>query len=281
MDDLLQQGIKMYRDGRRDEARKIFITVVKQSPDNERAWGWMYDVSDVDKEKIYCLRQMLRINPKNEKAGKLLNQLTAQSSTEAPLFTQESPRSKQVNSPKPTAKSKGFNIWIISAVAIFSVIVCSCFFGIYLLNSGAQTSTNVAEPQLDEIQTYLLKVSPLTKSFYSLNEEFKNEIIQMDNNPNLFYDQTWRNQVNSTLSKIQAKAIELESIEPVPQQLIKLDGYLDQAASENKMLVSNYKQYLSGNYEDTTYLLKVVENINNSNTFIDLANEEMKKYSTP
>jgi hypothetical protein len=38
MDDLLQQGIIAYKAGKRDETRKIFISVVKQSPGNERAW---------------------------------------------------------------------------------------------------------------------------------------------------------------------------------------------------------------------------------------------------
>jgi len=61
MDDLLKQGITAYREGRREEAREIFITVVKQDPDNFRAWGWMYDVSKNEKERIHCLRQMARL----------------------------------------------------------------------------------------------------------------------------------------------------------------------------------------------------------------------------
>src|SRR3972149_2548777 len=84
MNDLLQQGITAYKAGKRDEARKIFITVVKQNPENEHAWGWMYNVSGNDKERIYCLKQMLRINPKNEKANQLLNQLLTLSSV-APM----------------------------------------------------------------------------------------------------------------------------------------------------------------------------------------------------
>jgi len=35
MDDLLQQGITAYKAGKRDEARNIFITVVRQSPDSQ------------------------------------------------------------------------------------------------------------------------------------------------------------------------------------------------------------------------------------------------------
>ena len=56
MDDLLQPGITAYKAGKRDEARKFFIIIVKQSPDNERAWGWMYDTSGDDSERIYCLK---------------------------------------------------------------------------------------------------------------------------------------------------------------------------------------------------------------------------------
>jgi hypothetical protein len=77
MDDLLQQGITAYKAGKRDEARKIFIAFIKQNPESERGWGWMYDVSGEDKERIYCLQQMLRINPKQEKAKQLLDQLLA------------------------------------------------------------------------------------------------------------------------------------------------------------------------------------------------------------
>ena len=73
--DQLQQGIEAYKAGKRDEARKVFISIVKKGPDNERAWGRLYDVSNNDQERAQCLRQILRINPKNEKAKEFLNQL--------------------------------------------------------------------------------------------------------------------------------------------------------------------------------------------------------------
>jgi hypothetical protein len=95
MDDLLQQGILAYKAGKREEARKIFVSVVKQFPENERAWAWMYQVSVNDKERIYCLKQMLRINPKNEKPSQLLNQLLAPSL--APIV--QPPAPNQVNTP--------------------------------------------------------------------------------------------------------------------------------------------------------------------------------------
>jgi micrococcal nuclease len=76
MNELLQQGIAAYKAGKRDQARKIFISVLKQDPESERAWGWMYIASGNDEERIFCLKQILRINPKNEKAAQLLKKFS-------------------------------------------------------------------------------------------------------------------------------------------------------------------------------------------------------------
>lgn len=112
MDDLLQQGITAYKAGKREEARKIFIAVVKQNPENELAWGWMYQTSNNDKERIYCLKQMLRINPKNDKPSQLLNELLSPPPAPTPppaltpppaptpLLAPISPPPSQVNSPR-------------------------------------------------------------------------------------------------------------------------------------------------------------------------------------
>jgi len=75
MDNFLQQGITAFRAGKKDDARKLFIAAVKQNPNDENSWGWMYSVANNDKERTECLKQMLRINPMNEKANKLLNEL--------------------------------------------------------------------------------------------------------------------------------------------------------------------------------------------------------------
>lgn len=75
MNDLLQQGIAAHKAGKRDEARKCFIAALKQNRDNERAWQFMYNVANDDQERLSCLEQILRINPQNEKANILINQL--------------------------------------------------------------------------------------------------------------------------------------------------------------------------------------------------------------
>lgn len=81
MDDQLQQGITAYKVGKRDEARNIFMAVVKQNPDSETAWGWMYMTSNNDKEKIHCLKQILRINPESKRANQLYKKINTPKST--------------------------------------------------------------------------------------------------------------------------------------------------------------------------------------------------------
>jgi hypothetical protein len=103
MDNLLQQGIAAYKAGKRNEARNMFIANVKQNPESELAWGWMYQTSDTGKERLYCLKQMLRINPNNEKTGQLLNQIIA--SPPAPTLpdppTSPAPGTPVAPDPKP------------------------------------------------------------------------------------------------------------------------------------------------------------------------------------
>jgi len=110
MDDLLQQGIIAYKAGKRDEARKIFATVVKQSPNSERAWGWMSNVCNTDQERIHCLKQVVRINPQNEKARQHLDQLLAPPfAAELPLSQVSSvPQSPSLSPVKPRSRNPGF-----------------------------------------------------------------------------------------------------------------------------------------------------------------------------
>ncbi|MDP1714007.1 MAG: hypothetical protein Q8L41_04615 [Anaerolineales bacterium] len=277
MDDLLQQGITAHKAGKRDEARKIFINVVKQSPDSERAWGWMYDVSNNDNERIYCLKQMLRINPKYEKANQLLNQLLTPSFTSSPSPTPIAPSPIQVNSPRIVAKKSNSNFFII-AVAVSSltfIVICLCLIGSQIMT---QTTEPVTVQNTSEILAYLRKTQPITDSLSNANYEFANEMIQMRDNPDLYYDQTWRSQVSTTMGKLLALASELESIEPVPQQLKTVDSYYDQIASETRLLVSNYQLFLDG---DESYIYKALENVNRMNSLLDLATEEINKFSNP
>ena len=93
MDDLIKQGADALRAGNREDARKLLLAAVKQNPDSERAWGWLYNVMDNDREHIFCLNQMLRINPNNEKASQLLKSLTR---PQSPFENQQTEASQRI-----------------------------------------------------------------------------------------------------------------------------------------------------------------------------------------
>lgn len=163
MNDLLQQGITAYKAGKREEARRLFVSAVKQNPENELAWGWMYQTSVNDKERIFCLKQMLRINPGNEKTSQLLNQYLA---PVAPPPPQAAPPVEikcphcgepvQVGAPrckycgrdlkkvKPTPAKKDLKNLINFVIAIITMtIVCGLIYGLSL----------VAKSRIDAIPT--------------------------------------------------------------------------------------------------------------------------------
>jgi len=76
----LEQGIAALKAGQRDEAHRLLAAAIRQTPNNERAWLWMYNASNNDQERQHCLEQALRINPKNEKAKQLLFELQQKNS---------------------------------------------------------------------------------------------------------------------------------------------------------------------------------------------------------
>ncbi len=77
MDDLVQQGINSFKAGNYTIAREKLTEAVRIDPDNERTWGYLYNVCENDVDRLQCLRQMIRINPKNFKALATLEKLEA------------------------------------------------------------------------------------------------------------------------------------------------------------------------------------------------------------
>jgi tetratricopeptide (TPR) repeat protein len=72
---LLQQGITAARAGQKDQARQILQQAVRLEPQNETIWLWLSSVAKDDKERVFCLKQLLAINPQHELALKGLQAL--------------------------------------------------------------------------------------------------------------------------------------------------------------------------------------------------------------
>jgi tetratricopeptide (TPR) repeat protein len=164
MDDLLQQGITAYRAGKRDEARNFFAAAVKQNQNDENAWGWMYNVCNKDKERIHCLKQVLRINPENEKVSQLLTKLTdanskpekpsvSSPSLESPLEAEQTPppvqpaQVKQTNTAQKTPDPKQSRNLLIGIGAVLFICVI-CLLVVLIPRGASQDSPQTPKSQL-------------------------------------------------------------------------------------------------------------------------------------
>lgn len=67
---LLRQGITAAKEGRGAEALDLLRQAVRLDPASETAWLWLSSVAPNDRERVFCLKQVLAINPHNEFAMK-------------------------------------------------------------------------------------------------------------------------------------------------------------------------------------------------------------------
>jgi len=148
-EDYLTEGIAAAKTGNKQEARKLLDAAIRAAPNDERTWGWFYEVCENDEERIRCLREMLRINPNREIVKKKIGELT---SFEPPLLSPKPQPVTPTRLSQPIQKvDKGGNhtwIWIAS-LAILAIIVCIggiIVFGGILISNPANiqpTVTNV------------------------------------------------------------------------------------------------------------------------------------------
>lgn len=75
--ELIQQAIDQMRSGNKENARIILSRIVRQEPNNARAWFLLSQIAAKQEESQYCLEQVLRIIPNNDQAKNKLSQLTS------------------------------------------------------------------------------------------------------------------------------------------------------------------------------------------------------------
>jgi len=131
--DNLEAGIAAFKAGKRDEARKLFIAAMKEEPNNERVWGWLYQVSNNDNEKIQALKKVVALNPQNAKAKELLDKFLDPPAMSEPLQTPVKP---QQNIAPAAQKNNTLRIGLAVAVSILVVFCCL----IALANSASSGS---------------------------------------------------------------------------------------------------------------------------------------------
>lgn len=94
--DKLENAVQKIRSGEREEGLRLLIEVARADPGNEMAWMWLgASLTDPQKRKD-CLERALKINPNNQRAARLLQQMEGKE-----LSGSSQQRPAQVASPVP------------------------------------------------------------------------------------------------------------------------------------------------------------------------------------
>ena len=80
IEELLREGIDAAKAGDKEKARAKLQEVVALDQYSEKGWYWLASVVETDEEKKVCLGNVVVINPDNERAQQMLDQLTGGSS---------------------------------------------------------------------------------------------------------------------------------------------------------------------------------------------------------
>jgi hypothetical protein len=83
VEELLRQGIEAARSGDKASARPLLEQVVEKDQYNEKGWFWLAAVVETVDEKRVCLGNVVVINPGNQRAQRLLEQLESKSAAGA------------------------------------------------------------------------------------------------------------------------------------------------------------------------------------------------------
>lgn len=114
MSDLVGKGIAALKAGDKALARRLLQEAIRQNPADVQAWLWLSGAVDTDKERAFCLQQVLRLDPNHQAAARGLAQLVARgavslqpgsessSQTSAPVSPVADSRSPSLSRPQPS-----------------------------------------------------------------------------------------------------------------------------------------------------------------------------------
>ena len=125
---MIQQAITDARAGNKPAAMAALSKVVRQDPGNARAWYLLSQVVDRPEQAIYCLEQVLKVQPENIQAKQRLQKLRPVA-TPAPETFEDIPIATvpPLQPSHPTSSQKQTNWTLILVVLGVIAITCVCF----------------------------------------------------------------------------------------------------------------------------------------------------------
>ena len=86
----IEQAIALIKTNDKPAAMRILAAYIKQHPESEEGWSWLFRAASSIDQKIYCLKQILHINPNHDQARQALERLTRSQSAH-PVASPPSP----------------------------------------------------------------------------------------------------------------------------------------------------------------------------------------------
>jgi hypothetical protein len=101
----LKEAVRLIKAGDKQGGRRLLQRVLKVDPQNENAWLWMASSVADDQQRIYCLEQVLKLNPTHEMARRGLAHLSSHSREEEPPQATEEPSEEPPEAASPAPRS--------------------------------------------------------------------------------------------------------------------------------------------------------------------------------
>lgn len=102
---LIQDAIRALRAKDKNRARHILGHIIRDNPQNDKAWIYLAFAVDIPEQSLECLQRAVEINPANDRAWGMINQLEARiqaRTSQSPLVPPDTAR----ETAKPTAESQ-------------------------------------------------------------------------------------------------------------------------------------------------------------------------------
>ena len=140
---LLDRGIALWKEGHKEQARKIFETIVQNDMFNDNAWLWYVYSLDTKEEKIAALEEFLVLFPKHALGKKALAALKSGGARQIempPGLNSQPEETEAVRILKPLprgdARPRQRIIRIATPWVIVGLVVCLIFSGATIFSSN-------------------------------------------------------------------------------------------------------------------------------------------------
>lgn len=145
-DDLLRRGIDAAQSGDRTTARHLLEQALQIDERSEKAWFWLAAVVDSVDEKRICLGNVLMINPLNDRARRLLEQLERQAAPAA-----EGTPASEDSEPAPAAPAPPSTLNMALIVGVLAVIALVIVIALLLNRGGKPEPEPVVVPPAGQL----------------------------------------------------------------------------------------------------------------------------------